>query len=214
MGSDSRSVPSSGGTVGALHNNLVMNRRVEVLTRWFAELLPPQVRVLDVGCGDGAVSAVLHGKRPDIHVEGIDVLPREKTLVPVRIFDGEHFPFESASFDVVMFSDVLHHTNDPVILLREALRVAAGYVLMKDHCRKGWAAGARLRFMDWVGNARYGVALPYNYWTEQQWRTTWQELGMVPEKLITKLGLYPAPANWIFGADLHFIALLKSQRAA
>lgn len=208
LGIDSKSATSA-AAVGVLHNTLVANRRVQVLTQWFAELLPPNVRVLDVGCGDGAVSALLQSKRGDIRVQGIDVLPRETTHIPVQMFDGTHFPFEDSSFDVVMFSDVLHHTEDPAILLREARRVASHHVLLKDHYRNGIAAGARLRFMDWVGNARYGVALPYNYWTEQQWHSAWRNIGLQPEKVITRLGLYPIPADWIFGAHLHFIALLK-----
>jgi SAM-dependent methyltransferase len=197
------------GPVGVLHEKLVSNRRVEVLARWFAELVPPKVRVLDVGCGDGLVSAILQSQRPDIRVQGIDVLSRAQTHIPVELFDGLHFPFDSGSFDVVLFSDVLHHTADPSALLREAARVAAHYVLIKDHYREGFAAGARLRFMDWVGNARFGVALPYNYWTEAQWRVGWQDAGLKPERVVTKLGLYPKPADWIFGAKLHFIALLK-----
>lgn len=197
------------GPVGVLHEKLVSNRRVEVLAKWFAELVPPNVRVLDVGCGDGLVSAILQSQRPDIRVQGIDVLSRAQTHIPVALFDGLHFPFDSASFDVVLFSDVLHHTADPSVLLREAARVAAHYVLIKDHYREGFAAGARLRFMDWVGNARFGVALPYNYWTEAQWRVGWQDAGLKPERVVMKLGLYPKPADWIFGAKLHFIALLK-----
>jgi SAM-dependent methyltransferase len=195
--------------VGALHNKLVSNRRVEVLAKWFGELLPPRVRVLDVGCGDGLISAVLQSKRPDISVRGIDVLPRAQTHIPVEMFDGTHFPVADASFDVVLFSDVLHHTADPTILLREASRVATRHVLIKDHYREGFAANTRLRFMDWVGNARFGVSLPYNYWTKRQWEHAWQEIGLQPEQLVTKLGLYARPADWIFGAKLHFIALLK-----
>lgn len=200
---------SKAGAVGVLHNALVANRRVEILTRWFAQLLLPNARVLDVGCGDGAVSALLQSKRPDIRVRGIDVLARSQPHIPVDIFDGVHFPFEDSSFDVVMFSDVLHHTEEPSVLLKEARRVTTQHVLIKDHYRKGLAAGLRLRFMDWVGNARYGVALPYNYWAEKQWNGAWQKVGLLPEKLLVRLGLYPIPADWIFGADLHFIALLK-----
>jgi len=203
-------VPSTrDGPVGFLHNRFVSNRRVAVLTNWFAEMLPQSASVLDVGCGDGAVSAVLHSKRPDLRLHGIDVLPREKTFIPVKLFDGARFPFADSSFDVVLFSDVLHHTEDATVLLREAVRVAAGQVLIKDHYRKGWLAEARLRCMDWVGNARYGVALPFNYWTEAQWDAAWQELQLVPLQIVRQLGLYPVPADWVFGAQLHFIALLQ-----
>jgi SAM-dependent methyltransferase len=195
--------------VGVLHNKLVSNRRVEILASWFGELLAPRVRVLDVGCGDGLISAVLQSKRPDIRVQGIDVLARAQTHIPVEMFDGLHFPVANASFDVVLFSDVLHHTTNPTILLREAFRVATRHVLIKDHYREGFAANARLRFMDWVGNSRCGVALPYNYWTERQWRAVWQEIALQPEHLVTRLGLYPKPADWVFGARLHFIALLR-----
>lgn len=186
---------------------------MEVLAGWFARLLPPGVSVLDVGCGDGLISAVLQAKRPDVQVQGIDVLARARSHVPVEMFDGLHFPFADASFDVVMFSDVLHHTPDPTILLQEARRVAGRHVLIKDHYRDGLAANARLRFMDWVGNARFGVALPYNYWTERQWHAAWQEVELEPERLATKLGLYPGPADWVFGAKLHFITLLKKSEA-
>ena len=194
--------------IGVLHEKLVFNRRVETLAGWFAQLAPPLARVLDVGCGDGLISAVLLSRRPDLTLRGIDVLPRSRTHIPVEMFDGSRIPFDDQSFDAVLFSDVLHHTPHPAALLREARRVAAHCVLIKDHNRNGLAAGARLRFMDWVGNARFGVALPYNYWTERQWRAAWHEVGLHPDQLITNLGLYPLPANWIFGAKLHFIARL------
>jgi SAM-dependent methyltransferase len=198
-----------GIAIGSAHQKLVSGRRVEVLANWFAQLLPSGVQVLDVGCGDGLLSAVLHSKRPDVSVRGIDVLPRDHTHIPVELFDGRRFPCADASFDVVLFSDVLHHTEEPAVLLKEARRVARRNILLKDHFRKGIAAQTRLRFMDWVGNARFGVALPFNYWSEQQWHAAWREIGLRPEQLITRLGLYPRPADWVFGAGLHFIALLN-----
>jgi len=200
-------------TVGKLHETLVFNRRVEVLASWFARLAPKDALILDVGCGDGLLSAALRAKRPDLTLRGIDVLPRNRTHIPVEMFDGVRIPFEDDSFDAVLFSDVLHHTADPAVLLREACRVARRCVLIKDHFREGLVAYQRLRLMDWVGNARFGVALPYNYWSENQWQRAWQEIGLEPEESVTRLGLYPPPANWIFGARLHFMARLKKLEA-
>jgi SAM-dependent methyltransferase len=194
--------------VATLHNRLVLNRRAAVLSSWFAKLAPTGARILDVGCGDGSLAAMLLSKRPDLQIRGLDVLPRDKTHIPVEIFDGSTIPFSDASFDAILFADVLHHTLDPKVLLREARRVSARWLLMKDHFREGFAANLRLRMMDWVGNARFGVALPYNYWSEKQWKVTWQDVGWSSEELITRLDLYPAPADWVFGARLHFMARL------
>lgn len=199
------------GVVGAFHNHLVRSRRVETLASWFGQLAPNGSRILDVGCGDGSLCAILSSKRPDLKLVGIDVLPRKRSHIPVTLFDGSQIPFEQNSFDAVLLSDVLHHTDDPVVLLREAWRVTSQWVLLKDVSCKGFAAAQRLRFMDWVGNARFGVALPYNFWVEEEWREAWQRVGLQPEELVTRLGLYPRPADWIFGAQLHFVARLKKQ---
>lgn len=200
--------------VGALHHNLVLDRRVAVLARWFAELAPREARILDVGCGDGLLASRLLSRRPDLAIDGVDVLVREHTHIPVREFDGTTLPFADQSYDAVLFSDVLHHTGDPLILQQEAYRVASGHVLIKDHFVKGFAAATRLRLMDWVGNARFGVSLPYNYWREHQWTEAWHAIGLRRERIVTNLGLYPEPFNRILGGQLHFVARLARISAA
>jgi hypothetical protein len=97
-----------------------------------------------------------------------------------------------------------------MVLLREAARVARVGLVIKDHFAKGILAKTRLRFMDYVGNARHGVSLPYNYWTEKQWRAAQSQLGMEPAFLVRDLALYPVPADVVFGANLHFIARLEA----
>ncbi len=69
-------------------------------------------------------------------------------------------------------------------------------------------AGPTLRFLDWVGNARHGVVLPYNYWPQQRWFEAFGTLGLTVSVWKKDLSLYPRPANWFFGRSLHFIARL------
>jgi SAM-dependent methyltransferase len=189
-----------------IHGKCVFQRRVTVIAGRLAALLPRNASVLDVGCGDGSLAKLIQDQRPDVRIRGIDVLVRPQTAIPVEPFDGTHIPVADGSYDVVMFVDVLHHTNDPLVLLREARRVARQSVLLKDHTRNGFLAGPTLRFMDNVGNARYGVALPYNYWPREQWQAAFRELGLKVETWQQKLGLYSAWADWLFGRSLHFIA--------
>jgi len=191
------------------HHTHVLSRRVRVLAEHLAMLAPAQADILDVGCGDGQVAQLLLAGRPDVTISGVDVLVRAKTAIPVSRFDGRALPIDAATKDAVMFVDVLHHTEDPLVLLREAVRVSRRWILIKDHIRDGLAAGPTLRFMDWVGNARYGVALPYNFWTLAQWQAAWTELKVRPIRSITDLGLYPRWAAWLFGRRLHFVSLLE-----
>ncbi len=193
--------------VARLHDG-VTRRRVSKLTEHFAALIPRGARVLDVGCGDGLLARRITQERPDLNIVGIDVLPRSETYIEVALFDGKVIPFETDSFDVVMLVDVLHHTDDPMILLREAVRVARRTLVVKDHTREGLLAEQTLRFMDWVGNAHDGVALPYNYWTSAQWHEAFGALGLDVVGWITDLRLYPAPASFAFSRSLHFVARL------
>ena len=171
-------------------------------------MIPRGAKLLDVGCGDGQVDHLIAAQRPDVAVEGIDVLVRPATHIPVQSFDGVDIPCADGSFDVVLFLDVLHHSRDPLRLLREGARVARSAIVIKDHLRKGFLAGPTLRFMDDVGNARYGVDLTYDYWPEERWHAVFAELELPIVAWRSRLGLYPWPASLVFERSLHFLAQL------
>ncbi len=185
------------------------NRRLALRLAGF---LPKEASVVDVGCGDGLIDKVIQQHRPDVGIRGLDILIRPETHIPVERFDGSTLPLEDGAADVVMFNDMLHHTGNPLALLREGARVAGHGLLIKDHLADGFLARPTLRFMDFVGNAQHGVVLPFNYWTRAQWDSAFTELRLTVEEWITDVGLYPAPASWVFGRNLHFIAYLDVER--
>ena len=192
----------------AVHERLVAGRRVAVLAERLARIMPSGARVLDVGCGDGRLAHLLLTRRPDLEVRGIDLFVRPRTWIDVATFDGHTIPFGRGEFDVVMFVDVLHHTDDPTILLTEAARVARRGVVIKDHVANGPIDHTTLRWMDRVGNVRHGVRLPYTYWSSAQWSRAFRSIGLREAERVDALGLYPFPASLVFDRRLHFIARL------
>lgn len=194
--------------LGAVHDRLVFGRRIRRLAAALVDRLPANARVLDVGCGSGDLAALVMSLRPDVTIEGIDVLVRPGTAIPVHAYDGARIPFADNSFDAAIVVDVLHHTDDPEAVLEEISRVAP-IVILKDHLRDGLAAGATLRFMDWVGNAAHGVRLPYNYLSRREWKRIWNGLGLGTSDFATRLSLYPRPFSWLFDRGLHFVTVLS-----
>jgi SAM-dependent methyltransferase len=198
--------------LNSVHDKLVFGRRVHILAEVLTKTLREGDKILDVGAGDGSISARIMQRRPDIDIQGIDVLVRSNTLIPITPFDGDHLPFANESFDCVMFVDVLHHTTDPAGLVSEAGRVAKSHVVIKDHLLQGTLAGPTLRFMDWVGNRGHDVALPYNYLQRGTWHEIFDSASLDIEIWSERLGLYSAPAAWLFERSLHFVTRLRKRR--
>ncbi len=154
-------------------------------------------RVLDLGAGDGQIAMALMRLRPDLKVEGVDIVPRARTLIPVTQYDGKTLPFADKSFDYVTIVDVLHHTTDPVRCMLEAAPCcAAGCCDEGPSARRASSLGRRWWFMDWFGNLGDGVPMPYMFLNRREWQGD-------------KLKSFSA-SNWDTKTDVPLVAVLKS----
>lgn len=111
-----------------------MGRFSRPLAEQFVELAGIEAgqRVLDVGCGSGALTAVLVGRVGVDNVSAVD--PSEsfveavRTTYPsmdIRRTGAESLPFEDRTFDAVLAQLVVHFMSDPVTGIAEMARTTA-----------------------------------------------------------------------------------------
>jgi ubiquinone/menaquinone biosynthesis C-methylase UbiE len=115
-------------------------RLVEQAEHWRHRLirdgtaLEPGTRLLELGCGVGAVLAVLGQEFPGVRLTGLDIEPAqlavarghlERSGVEAALVEGDALalPFADGSFEHVWTMWFLEHLADPPAALREARRV-------------------------------------------------------------------------------------------
>ncbi len=194
------------------HDSLVHERRALVIAEKLAAQIPHGAAVLDIGCGDGSIASHIGHLRADVSVQGVEFQVRGGCRIECHAFDGSKLPFPDASFDVCLFVDVLHHTQDPDILLREAVRVSRSFVLLKDHLDENFIDHATLRFMDWAGNRPHGVVMMYNYQSRKQWAEHFSRCGLAEVSWTTEVPLHAWTLSLLVGRKLHFVSLLRKMK--
>ena len=94
-----------------------------------ADLVPRGARVLDLGCGDGAMLAHLQKTRGctgyGVEIDDANVMAcvkRGVNVIQLNLDEGLTM-FDDASFDVVLQIDTLQHLRNAEVMLRETARV-------------------------------------------------------------------------------------------
>jgi SAM-dependent methyltransferase len=124
--------------------------------------LEPHMRILDVGCGPGTITADLAALVPDGEVTGLDAEPKvldqarqvaaDRGLKNIEFTTGDVYALDypDATFCVVHAHQVLQHLGDPVAALREMKRVCkpGGFVAVRDADYGGMTWAPRVPGMD------------------------------------------------------------------
>ena len=110
-----------------------MGRYSRPLATAFLDELGPRIghRILDVGCGPGAVTEALVGRVDPSGIHAVDPsvgfvrAVRDALPVTAAAAVAERLPFADGVFDAALAQLVVHFMTDPVVGLREMARVTA-----------------------------------------------------------------------------------------
>ena len=180
------------GVADAYVHGYATEEQVRLLSQaehWRQELiltgstLAPGTRLLEVGCGVGAVLGILGGAFPSVAFAGVDIEERQIAFARAHLAtlgleadlqraDAFDLPYADASFDHVWMMWFLEHVGAPVAALREARRVlvpGGALTAIEANYNSVWASptsealqalfAALARAMDSAGRSDAGIHL-------------------------------------------------------
>jgi SAM-dependent methyltransferase len=157
----------------------------ELVRDALVEAKPPPARLLDVGCSTGHLLASLPAGYDrtgvDVDADALELAARLRPEIRFRRGEIERLPFEDASFDAVLATDVVSAVGveDDLLALRELRRVLApGGVLLLQVAAYEWLRSGHDRAS--------GTARRY---TARGLRRLLRGAGLAPERLTYRVSL-------------------------
>ena len=143
----SRSVLDAGAAEGYVGANVAKRLAANAAKRLAAgrggavRFLAGSRSVLDAGAAEGYVGANAAkrlGASKEVAVRLVDIQDRNRTSLPLDVYDGQRLPYASDAFDAALLIFVLHHADRPEALLRETLRVGRRIAILESTYVWGW----------------------------------------------------------------------------
>jgi ArsR family transcriptional regulator len=147
---------------GRLGKDYVPGKSWKSMAEALLRLMPPMI-IADLGAGEGAFALLLAQRAKkviavDTSAKMIEV-GREQALrhgldnVEYRLGDMEELPIDSASVDLVFFSQSLHHALHPERAVTEAARilVPCGRIVILDLVKHRFEEARELYADEWLG---------------------------------------------------------------
>ncbi|MDP3941683.1 MAG: class I SAM-dependent methyltransferase [bacterium] len=165
----------------------VFQDRVTQVATQICSFVGSDEKVLDLGAGTCLFTKLL--KERGYRVTPVDIQNRSYYKhISSLVYDGEHLPFKSGKFDTCLLIAVLHHTPDPEVVLKEAMRVSNRLVILEETTTNIFQ-----RYYTYIVDSFFNkdLAAPHTNKTDEEWRKLFKRLGLKLVKTTSK-------NNWLF----------------
>jgi len=147
-------------------------------------------KILDLGCGSGIVGKTF-STFFQAEVLGVDIKDSRIVNLPFQIIDGRSLPFSENFFDVILINYVLHHTQNPAEILKEAKRVGEKIIIFED-LPEGFLSKLICKFHGISYNKLFRNPNPIFFKSEKDWEKIFDEIGL---KIIFKKRIHNFPVK-------------------
>ena len=116
-------------TVAKDWSERILPPTIETEMRFYQEFIryycEPEAKIIDIGCAEGHTFRGWEKRENITHVD----LDDHSYLPNFYKADAKELPFEDKEFDIAVLGEILEHVPDPILVLKEAKRVAKKLVI-------------------------------------------------------------------------------------
>lgn len=163
--------------------------------------VPPQVRILDIGCGFGETLAYHSARGCDAYGVEADenakrTAERFNLNIQIGLFDASNYPEEY--FDYITMDQVIEHLNDPITSLSDISRVLkrGGTLIISTPNADGW--GRKLFKRKWI---QWHAPYHLHMFSKQSMVEAAQKTGFVIQRIQTITS-----SEWLYYQLVHLIS--------
>ncbi|MBI2653415.1 class I SAM-dependent methyltransferase [Candidatus Woesearchaeota archaeon] len=159
-------------------------------------------KFLDIGAGRCYIAKEIQVKN-NVKVTCLDVKDLSQTDMKVVVYDGKNMPFKNNQFNSALIAYVLHHCEEPLAVLKEAIRVCKGNIVIFEDTKPSPITNA----MDFLSNRLRGVETPFKFKTEKEWLGIFKKLNL---KIVAVK--HNVEREWFYPFVEHTMFVVKKDR--